>query len=229
MNILPHKSWHVYNIKNIEKVKKDEAKAKQEEAAKAERAAVAESEARLNLLRKRAEQRQQSQGIVTASSTVTKNVNLFEDLEKNAQNEEYVAEQKEKEDKLNRQVTMYLNKTEETQGKPWYTVTGSDEKYKDTYVRRYTPKEGSFSKRKRPAITLKEDPLESSSSSLPPSIEELRAQRLERERQERSRTRTLVFGETPQPVREETRRYHSQFNPEETASTKMRSRRRYYE
>ncbi|KAG0168052.1 Leukocyte receptor cluster member 1 [Apophysomyces sp. BC1015] len=248
------RNWHVYNIKNIEKVKKDEAKAKQEEVAKSERATVAESEARLNLLRQRAQARQQSNGAVVESSasTTVQHVNLF-DLEKNAQNEEYVAEQKEKDDKLNRQVTMYLNKTEETEGTPWYAARDDDEKYKDVYVKRYKPKEGS-SKRKRPAITLKDDPLEvirghldkqekkkhkhsphkekrkqNSSHSSSSSIEALRAQRLERERGERSRTRSVVFGESPQPAREQTQRYNSQFNPKETASTKMRFRRRQYE
>ncbi|KAG9284088.1 hypothetical protein G9A89_022862 [Geosiphon pyriformis] len=59
MNILPHKSYHVYNIKNREKVRKDEEKAKLQEEAKSERALTAEREHRLSLLRQRAQQRQE--------------------------------------------------------------------------------------------------------------------------------------------------------------------------
>ncbi|KAG1077185.1 hypothetical protein G6F42_025018 [Rhizopus arrhizus] len=54
MNILHHKSWHVYNKDNIERVRKDEAEAEAEAKKKQDRVILAESEARLELLRKRA-------------------------------------------------------------------------------------------------------------------------------------------------------------------------------
>ncbi|CAG8433047.1 6332_t:CDS:2 [Ambispora gerdemannii] len=69
MNILPHKSYHVYNIKNREKVRKDEEKARQDSEAKAERALLAEREHRLNLLRQRAKQR--NEGVITSETTIT--------------------------------------------------------------------------------------------------------------------------------------------------------------
>lgn len=54
MNILPHKSWHVRNKKNIERVRRDEANARKEEEEAERRRQVAESEARIGFLRKRA-------------------------------------------------------------------------------------------------------------------------------------------------------------------------------
>lgn len=53
LNLLHHKSWHVYSAKNRERVARDEAKAKAAEEEKEERAAVAEGEARLERLRGR--------------------------------------------------------------------------------------------------------------------------------------------------------------------------------
>eukprot|EP00041_Stephanoeca_diplocostata_P023510 m.579173 g.579173 ORF g.579173 m.579173 type:complete len:415 (+) comp22314_c0_seq2:286-1530(+) len=54
LRILPHKSWHVWNFDNREKVRKDEAQAKIDEAEKQSRAEAADQEARLAILRKNA-------------------------------------------------------------------------------------------------------------------------------------------------------------------------------
>ncbi|KAF9114276.1 Leukocyte receptor cluster member 1 [Mortierella sp. AM989] len=57
MNILPHKSWHVYNQKNREKVQRDEAQAKEQEQQINDRAIKADREYRLNELRRKAKER----------------------------------------------------------------------------------------------------------------------------------------------------------------------------
>ncbi|XP_054166747.1 leukocyte receptor cluster member 1 homolog [Oppia nitens] len=53
MNILRHKSWHVRNRNNIERVRRDEENARKEELAKQRRVDEAECEARVTLLRQR--------------------------------------------------------------------------------------------------------------------------------------------------------------------------------
>ncbi|KAI8883470.1 hypothetical protein K501DRAFT_323479 [Backusella circina FSU 941] len=259
MNILPHKSWHVYNKKNIEKVRKDEDKAKEEERAKQARVTLAESEARLAILRKRAEERR----LTSEPAVKYEHVNLFQDVEK-ATNEERDAEEKEKNDKWERQITMYLDKDKDDA--PWYAGSkSSDDKYRDKHVKKFQFKD-DHKKRKRDPIDLKEDPLalvnsllkdkdkkkkksdhhhrsrkdtkehrskehknsSSSSSKKSSSIEALRAQRLERERQERQRVNELILGhDAPREEQQESRGYHSQFNPNETRQAKEKRYKRY--
>ena len=54
LHLAHHKSYHPYNAANIAKVKADEAAAKLKEEAEEQRTLVADSEARIELLRKRA-------------------------------------------------------------------------------------------------------------------------------------------------------------------------------
>ncbi|RUS30250.1 hypothetical protein BC938DRAFT_479662 [Jimgerdemannia flammicorona] len=128
MNILHHKSWHVYNTDNIEKVRKDEQKAKEEEEKKTERIATAERETRITLLRQRAEQRQilpanasdlEHDGAHASPPSAVTNVahiNFWEDFEKDAKaankfakNPEYEAEKKEADKERERQMSMRLD------------------------------------------------------------------------------------------------------------------------
>ncbi|KAG2217900.1 hypothetical protein INT45_008650 [Circinella minor] len=180
MNILPHKSWNVYNKKNIEKVRRDEAKAREEEKAKTGRATHAESEARLNLLRQRAQKKQQQQLQSSTSESVsalqtsipTQHINLFdEEAKEHAQNEEHLAEEKVKDEKWERQITMYLDKGINKESTPWYAVKEHDrfgETVIDSRKRKNEDKKEEYKKRRkwREPIKLDEDPLAEIRTSL---------------------------------------------------------------
>ncbi|KAI8329580.1 hypothetical protein BD560DRAFT_416673 [Blakeslea trispora] len=249
MNILHHKSWHVYNKDNIEKVRQDEAKAEEEARKKQEKVILAESEARLDLLRKRAnahlpaEQQQQ---------TVIQHVNLFQDLQAST-NDEHEADKRAEKEKQERQHTMYLDKGATKEDQPWYTRSKkSEEKYKDHYKFKsnHDKKEEQKHRKKRHSIRVLEDPLEYISKSLEKkhhkkklerkpkdkktsSIEELRAKRMERERAEQARARSLFLGHNPIEQQEQDalddrkRAYNSQFNRDETFEAKQKNKRSY--
>ncbi|KAI8071519.1 hypothetical protein BC940DRAFT_293061 [Gongronella butleri] len=264
MNILPHKSWNVYNKKNIEKVRRDEAKAKEEDDAKRQRALLADSESRLQLLRQRAEARNGGDESTSQSAVVR----LFAEEEQAARmqpNEDAAKEKQELEKKQERQWTMYLGKDAEEKDAPWYARTDAD-RFTDSHMAKpFIPQRDSTAnkdhrntlKRHRPPITLEQDPLDLIKSTVrnmdtpssthssrhkrhkkdkkekkekkdkhaSPSIDELRAQRLERERAEKQRTRAVVFGDTPSTA---SRGYNSQYNREETriAQTERHHQRR---
>ncbi|KAF9179032.1 hypothetical protein BGZ50_007293 [Haplosporangium sp. Z 11] len=129
MNILQHKSWHVYSRKNIEKVKQDEARAEAEEKQTRERAIAADREHRLEVLRQRAQKRQSdsiggsgsptpedTKALVKHTNTdvARQHINFWADLEHkdvktNQGNPEYEAEQKKKQEKWDRTVAMHLD------------------------------------------------------------------------------------------------------------------------
>ncbi|CAO3589615.1 unnamed protein product [Absidia cylindrospora] len=284
MNILPHKSWHVYNKKNIEKVRKDEAKAKEQQDAIDKRVLTADSEARLKLLRQRAAKNQlhgQDEQQLVAKDLITGHIHLFAEAEKAAsQNEEVVAEKKAEKDKLDKQFTMYLDKGSKDEEAPWYAkkerTKYSDDHLTKPYIKSKHDKDRQKRYRRSP-ITLESDPLaiirsqldkeekeshqsthqhqsnhhhhrhhhelKSSKSSKSskhqsrqktktPSIEELRAQRREREKAERLRTQSVIYGDT-QNTQHDPRQHHynSQYNRQETndAHQSQRSKRRRHD
>ncbi|KAG0011301.1 hypothetical protein BGZ81_002250, partial [Podila clonocystis] len=148
MNILQHKSWHVYSQKNRDKVRKDEANAEAEQKKVEDRAIAADREHRLAVLRQRAQRRlgnsgddsndsqgDRSYGIPTAEDTMAvattskspskpEHVNFWADLEKQdtksyAGNPEREEEAKSKQEKWDRTIAMHLDTG--IKGKsPWY-------------------------------------------------------------------------------------------------------------
>ncbi|SAM01543.1 hypothetical protein [Absidia glauca] len=252
MNILPHKSWHVYNKKNIEKVRKDEAKAKTEQEAKDKRALVADSEVRLKLLRQRASTNQVDQEGQVGP------VRLFAEAEKEAMgNEEVKADEKTEKDRMNKQITMYLEAKDEEA--PWYSKKGhtkyTDDHLSKPYLKSKHDKDRQ-KRHKRPPITLHhDDPLEvikshldkdekkkdrhhshhrkhkksDTSTSKPPSIEELRALRKQREDAERLRTRSVIYGDTHHQHQDpRQQRYNSQYNRTETDQAHQSKKQRQH-
>ncbi|CAG8655104.1 879_t:CDS:2 [Acaulospora morrowiae] len=268
MNILPHKSYHVYNLKNKERVRKDEEKAQQEEAAKNKRKEIAERERRLKLLREKASAKHQltqeeTKEIATADSTKNDqalaiqsssdatdgHINFWGDIEKKfATNQEYEAEKRAKEQKIERQFTMYFDEDmsfhilngfqlKNADPRPWYLGTSNhhndDEKYsidgtikkkRDVKTKSIDDPLLAIEKSMEKKAKKKNDPIihsrsknekeRNSISNSSSTIDELRAQRIAREREERMRTLKLLnpHMETGPPKS----RYNSQFNPEAT-------------
>ncbi|KAF9156384.1 hypothetical protein BG015_005593 [Linnemannia schmuckeri] len=151
MNILQHKSWHVYSQKNQDRVKRDEAKAAAEENQTKERAIAADREHRLAVLRQRAARRYANEpgpgeqegndettpgpAALVLNNTVAVNktkskeehVNFWADLEKQDTvskkgNLEYEAEVKAKEKKWERTIAMHLDSAVKGPT-PWYTTS----------------------------------------------------------------------------------------------------------
>jgi len=125
MNILHHKSWHVRNKKNIERVRNDEKKAREEEEAKERRKAIAESEVRINLLRSRT-------GRDRSSDLTKESLNLFLDTGVNASdqaNREHEEEAKQEKEDWERKVGIfsYLGQGcgEPEVERPWYLLDHS--------------------------------------------------------------------------------------------------------
>ncbi|KAF9122476.1 hypothetical protein BGX30_001993 [Mortierella sp. GBA39] len=144
MNILQHKSWHVYSQKNQDRVKRDEAKAEAEENQTQERAIAADREHRLAVLRQRAARRYTNEPVpgeqeedddttppndtvaVTKTESKGGHVNFWADLEKQDTtskkgNPEYEAEVKAKEKKWERTIAMHLDSAVKGPT-PWYTT-----------------------------------------------------------------------------------------------------------
>lgn len=150
MNILQHKSWHVYSQRNQDRVKRDEAKAEAEEKQTQERAIAADREHRLAVLRKRAARRYANEPApgeqeedddttpgplapvpkdtvaVTKTKSKGDHVNFWADLEKQDTaikkgNPEYEAEVKAKEKRWERTIATHLDSVIKGPT-PWYAA-----------------------------------------------------------------------------------------------------------
>ena len=78
LNILPQKSWHVWNAKNLSQVERDEEKHQAEEAALQQKQREIEQERRLEILRKR----KREMGTAGNSQYELSHVNFFEQEER---------------------------------------------------------------------------------------------------------------------------------------------------
>ncbi|KAJ3077937.1 hypothetical protein HDU99_000882 [Rhizoclosmatium hyalinum] len=143
--ILKHKSWHVYNEKNRERVRKDEEKAKQEDDEKKGRAVKADQEYRLGVLRSRAgsdkkrsrEDSESKEPEFESAGRPGVHLNLFGDLEsgkalhRDGSNAEHEQEKAKEKAKFEKQFTMYLGQEVGKDGAPtipWYAKESSEDK-----------------------------------------------------------------------------------------------------
>ena len=116
LNLLHHKSWHVYSKENQEKVKKDEKEHERRKEEGQARIIKAEQEARLENLRLK-----NAKDAKDARDAKDEHVNLFKELEKSHGSAVLIdqkdVEQKQWEDKH----TMYLGETRDGKKEaPWY-------------------------------------------------------------------------------------------------------------
>ncbi|XP_008072055.1 leukocyte receptor cluster member 1 isoform X2 [Carlito syrichta] len=249
MNILPKKSWHVRNKDNVARVRRDEAQAREEEKERERRVLLAQQEARTEFLRKKA-RHQNSVPELEATEAGTPSsgpVDLFRELLEEGKgvtrgNKEYEEEKRQEKERREKAlgILTYLGQSaaEAQTQPPWYQLPpgrgapppgpGPDQKIKSRLdplremqkhlgKRRHSSNEGSHGRKE------KEGP-EKQRPKEPPSLDQLRAERLWREAAERARAEALlaqVQGRAPPecpPEEEETddrrRRYNSQFNPQ---------------
>ncbi|XP_055849404.1 leukocyte receptor cluster member 1 [Episyrphus balteatus] len=136
MNILPKKRWHVRTKDNIARVRRDEAEAAEQERKRIEKQEYAESEARLNLLRSKANSTINSDSSSnvtekTPTGTITSSdghVDLFSDFQSHIKtvNKEHEKEKKEEQEKYEKQIgyLTYLGQdtNEALKLRSWYEV-----------------------------------------------------------------------------------------------------------
>ncbi|KAM5236112.1 leukocyte receptor cluster member 1 [Ctenodactylus gundi] len=247
MNILPKKSWHVRNKDNVARVRRDEAQAREEEKERERRVLLAQQEARTEFLRKKARQQQSLPELeaAEAGAPTAGPVDLFRELleegkgvtKGNKEYEEEKRQEKERQEKALGILTYLGQSAAEAQTQPpWYQLPprrappapgpGPDEKIKSHLDPLWEMKKHLGKRRKHSSeegsVTQKEGS-EKQRPKEPPSLDQLRAERLRREAAERARAEALlaqVQGRAPQetPPEEETddrrRRYNSQFNPQ---------------
>ncbi|XP_067170406.1 leukocyte receptor cluster member 1 [Apteryx mantelli] len=239
MNILPKKSWHVRNKDNVARVRRDEAEAEAERRKREARALLAEQEARTQLLRKKARGGPGPPDCTALVPGGPGHLELFPSPAEAggtpAPNKEHEEEKRQEQERREQALGLltYLGQSaaEAQTCPPWYQrapeaaaaeVAERDEGQKAKLdplreMEKQLRKKGA--RREREQRRQRERRPESRAAG-PPSLEELRRERLQREEAERARTRALLAGPreppaaaaTP-PADDRTRPYNSQFNP----------------
>lgn len=242
MNILPKKSWHVRNKDNVARVRRDEAQAREEEKERERRVLLAQQEARTEFLRKKARRQQAlpepeaAEAGALSAGPVDLLRGLLEDGKAAGGNKEHEEEQRQEKERRERAlgILTYLGQSaaEAQTQPPWYQLPpgreapppgpGPDEKLKSRLdplraMQQHLGKRHSGDReRKEGRPTLR--------APGPPSLEQLRAERLRREAAERARAEALlaqVRGQAPgrgqaeeEELDDRRRRYNSQFHPQ---------------
>lgn len=126
LNLLHHKSWHVYSKDNREKVRKDEEAAEKIEKGKQDRIEKAEQERRIEQLRSSRRDRGALIDEKDESANQNQHINLFHDLEKIAGSVVLVNDKAEEQKKWEDKHTMYLGETKDgKKDAPWYNGESS--------------------------------------------------------------------------------------------------------
>ncbi|KAF9081625.1 Leukocyte receptor cluster member 1 [Mortierella sp. AD031] len=231
MNILQHKSWHVYSQQNRDRVRRDEAKAEAEEQQTKERAIAADREHRLEILRQRAERRRTNlQGgpeedeatpgpvapvpndTVAVTKTKGDHVNFWSDLEKRDTaskqgNPEHEAEVKAKEKKWDRTIAMHLDSVTKGQ-KPWYTTPNAGSMAASTTKR----DDGDY-------VKVRDDPLQNMRAMLE------KRKIAQEEKGERKRSRSPSSRKHPRTSRHQLSNTATEKPPEMSMMAKLRAER----
>ncbi|CAF97898.1 unnamed protein product, partial [Tetraodon nigroviridis] len=246
MNILPKKSWHVRNKDNVARVRKDEAEAAEKEREAKRRVERAEQEARTEFLRRKARSALQDgtadDAEPTAGSAALEHLNLFplEESSEKKGNEEYLKEKKDEKEKQERAIGLLVSLGPQpgTEVTPWYMKTGKgeeeakekkvgiseeekerkDRRLKDSLDPLKEMKKGMGVKETGAPKGKKREKKDKSGGES--SMERLRAERLQREAEERRRAAALLEQrnnrgkESGRELNERERPYNSAYFPE---------------
>jgi hypothetical protein len=210
MNLLPTKSWNVWNAENRQKVLRDEQEHKEKEEAENKRQQLVQSEKRLELLRERARARYgqisnaktpESKSIIDEEQVPTQHFTLFDDFA-----DDSLALSDSKRKQHIKQVCKPIDEDETTMKKkkkrsedvapqgvrfgqlPEYRSKSSVPRYHKIVNSAALDQDiKSDNKRKR-----EQEPPERKKKKKKKSLEELRQERLEREEKERKRMAQLL-------------------------------------
>jgi hypothetical protein len=234
LNILHHKEWHVYSKVNRDKVKEDEKNQAEQEAETQRRLDQIESERRLSKLREKAKLSQDRPNRKDArkqQEPEQRHINFFQEAEKYKDSEivvdEKTLEQKKYEDKH----TWYLGETRDgKKDRPWYTTMDYGKSDRDKHVderkKQMRLKRDEYEKHAHDPMTkIRKDQRKDSqpgsvskkSNNKPNTIQELRAERMQREMKERSRANAVLNPNAKTKHETEGSYYNSQYNRDAVA------------